>query len=1062
MKPKSVEYLRQRLAKPPDGRHDPRTIFGSGLTMERIQSTIYSADWGNPRALTDLSRETLQLDPHLSAVLTKRIGAVASLPIDVLPAKGPGIDPKRAAFYAEVVRAQLSRIPNMKQAIRQLAWGLFDGRAVLEKQWGVAPGANTKFGQVTQVVTMLSWIHPRRIFFGPDRELRVVDRPIGIGFSRDGQAFRDHPHKFIEFTPQLFAEYPEREGLARPCLYWAFFKRFGARERMILLELFAKPWRWGEVDNDQDLSSEELADLDTIVEQIAGNGYARLPRGAKLHVENVAQNIGANGSIHKEVIDQSDAQISKLVLGQTGTTDAKAQGIGGNQSVVMKDEQDQICVSDAGMIEEVLEDYLSDDIIEVNFGPSAVTHAPRIKLHADTVDRPRELGRLKSALDVGLEVSLDEAYELSGYRKPDPDEPILRNETPASAGMAPDGSPLPPGAPRPSIVYPVGKAPGARVVAPSATQEGGPSAPSAPPEGSSPAIPSLPGPIGEDDPIVRSPEGTDPGQAGNASGTDDLKNPTETGGPAKGPQPENTQRPGVATPSDLKIEDQLDPVDPARGYGGVGGYDQNDPLESDNVPRGVFERRRLQKRTLVGDVVMPQASATPTSAPSDRDASPTPEPGRTAVPPDVQPVSMVPSLELPMGPYSDFDDCVADQKKKGHSDASAHKICGAIKEKIEGGVQRAVTISNGAVDETGARRLIRSLGTAAEGVILAMRVVGAESRADLMLVKEQPKTPYGSPEPIVKKATKLLAVETRGWGDQLSKAGAGKETASQIYSAVYGAYSKLDHEEFARELRRRIVHTEMLGALDSHYERKTDETVPNAKFEKSWFTEIFLLAADEAKPKEKPTYSDLSYKPAAEFFNKKQVVPRSVFDTLSDGAKTRAFTVARMSSRSMLDLVHAELGRMIAEGADLKDFQKFMKDRIESAGWVPASPSHVETIARTNLMQGYTVGRLKDMTAPATLLERPYWQIRGVKDDRQRETHGAVNGWVLRADDAFFQKAMPGTFGFNCRCRPVTLSESQVKKRGLEVHHGSEIQGLPDPGFSGSGASALLSAFGAR
>lgn len=1047
MSPKAVDYLRQRLAKPPDGRHDPRTIFGSGLTMERIQSTIYSADWGNPRALTDLSRETLQLDPHLSAVLTKRIGAVASLPIDVLPAEGPGIDKEKAQFFAEVVRAQIQRIPNMKQAIRQLAWGLFDGRAVLEKQWGTAPGASTKFGQVKHVVTMLSWIHPRRIFFGPDRELRVVDRPIGIGFTRDGEAFRDNPHKFIEFTPQLFAEYPEREGLARPCLYWAFFKRFGARERMILLELFAKPWRWGEVSEDSDLSPSEVSDLDTIIEQIAGNGYGRLPRGTKLNIAQQGQT-SASGTIHKEVIDQSDAQISKLVLGQTGTTDAKSSGSlgGGNsssQTSIMKDEQDQICLSDAAMIEEVLEDYLSDDIIEVNFGPNAVTHAPRIKLHADTVDRAKEIANLKSALDTGIAVALDEAYERTGYRKPAEDEAVLRNETPASAGTAPDGSPLPPGTARPVVAYPKGQAPAqARVLEPPATasSESPLSAPAG--ETSDQGVPPLlPGPVGEDNPIVRNPEGDDPGQAGKASG-DDLENPND-----EGPQRSDDTRPGISAPRDEGVQPTSNK--------GVGEYE--DSSESDNVPRGVLSKsiaagKRLR---LVGDVIQKPEGEPPASG------NPTPEPGRSPAPPDVQPPTMVPSLELPMGPYSDFADCVADQKKKGHSDESAHKICGAIEKKIEGAVEVAVTMSRGALSETGARRLVRSLGELrATEVVSAMRAVALKKEPKVE--GKQPSTVYGSPEPLVSKAVRDLAPITKAWGMKFADAAQGAETPSQVYAAVYGQYHKLDLDEFARVLRRKILHAEMLGCLDHHYERSTDETIAPATFMRGWLGEIVMLAgADQVEKvmKVKPTFSDLSPKSAAEFFAKKDVVPKATFEKLEAGAKSRAFTVARMESQEMLELVHAELGRMISEGYDPKQFSKFMKERVESAGWTPASSSHVQTIARTNLVQAHTAGKLVDMTNPATLVDRPYWQNRGVADSRQRPNHAAIDGWVLRADDPFWQNCVP-PYGFNCRDKLTSLSERQVKKRGITVRSGSEISDLPDKGFSGHGAGALLSAFG--
>lgn len=40
---------------------------------------------------------------------------------------------------------------------------------------------------------------------------------------------------------------------------------------------------------------------------------------------------------------------------------------------------------------------------------------------------------------------------------------------------------------------------------------------------------------------------------------------------------------------------------------------------------------------------------------------------------------------MPVGPYETFDKCVAAQKKKGKSDESARKICGAIEQNMKKG-----------------------------------------------------------------------------------------------------------------------------------------------------------------------------------------------------------------------------------------------------------------------------------------------------------------------------------------------------------------------------------------
>jgi uncharacterized protein with gpF-like domain len=129
---------------------------------------------------------------------------------------------------------------------------------------------------------------------------------------------------------------------------------------------------------------------------------------------------------------------------------------------------------------------------------------------------------------------------------------------------------------------------------------------------------------------------------------------------------------------------------------------------------------------------------------------------------------------------------------------------------------------------------------------------------------------------------------------------------------------------------------------------------------------------------------------------------------------------------------------------------------LETAGFTPANPSHVETIYRTNVLNSYNSGRYAQATKPSVLKLRPYWQIRTVNDGppRQRKTHQDVHLWVLRADDSFWKNAYP-PFGFNCRCRVVTLSEPELKAKNLRVHSGGEIHLLPDTGFT-SGIGALL------
>jgi len=496
--------LMRQVVSPQDANRQSRQRFGRAISLDVIERALRNAYNGSMRDVTDLSRETIDTDPHLASVLTKRFRPLGALTGDVDPAEGPGVDEEKAEFYATVVREQLKQMNGFSRMVGRLAWGLWDGRACEELQWlDLVDGpSHPKYGQATLGVANSEWIHPRRLSFGPMRELRIIEDDWSYpgGFREYGLAVRDVPFKFVWWTPQLFGDYQEREGLAQRTMYWSFFKRFGARERMILCELYGKPLRWLEVDPTASVSEVALKDAERVADSLGGTFTARMPRGVKLHLDRPEHD---SGKIHQEIIKDTDEQISKLVLGQIGTTQGVASGLNSNVGGVMQDEQGDVHGADANLLSEVIEDMLCDAIIAVNFGPGETTHAPTFTLRVVTPkDSAKETARLKGALDCGLPVRLSEAYEVVGFSQPAEGDPVVRMEQPAASGAFGTAP-----AARAVIVWPKGKAPlPGELQAPSrAAGSAEPSEEPAeepdaeePPEPAEPAGPALPsgGPLG--------------------------------------------------------------------------------------------------------------------------------------------------------------------------------------------------------------------------------------------------------------------------------------------------------------------------------------------------------------------------------------------------------------------------------------------------------------------------------------------------------------------------------------------------------------------------------------
>lgn len=435
-----------------------RTYFGRSLSLDRIERAIKGAATGAMIDVTDLGREMLSLDGHLTGLVQKRLNRGAAIGWRVVANDGMGMenyDVGRANERADFVRRQLLRIPMFRERIVDISWGTWDGRSAQEIDWEVTSGREVGDSRlaVGWRVNDLFWIHARRLSFSQDRELVVVDDfdPGGGDFRPTGFRVEAMPEKFIVSTPRLFADYPEREGLLLRCLYWSFFQRLGTRERLQLMEIFGAPWRLAYTDSATPINQEALrAGFETLA-AMNSRSAGLLPQGVKAQIIQPAP---GSGTVHKEAIDDARFVLSKLILGSTGTTDAVPTGLGSSIGDAHLSEEDLIIAGDLMHRADIVEDRLSDRIIELNYGPEELAYAPKFQFDIRALlDRGKEIANLRAAVDTGIRVPLEQAYELTGYRAPRSDEAYL-----AMVYTAGDAS-MPGAAPRPAIVWPAGKAP---------------------------------------------------------------------------------------------------------------------------------------------------------------------------------------------------------------------------------------------------------------------------------------------------------------------------------------------------------------------------------------------------------------------------------------------------------------------------------------------------------------------------------------------------------------------------------------------------------------------------
>ena len=208
-----------------------------------------------------------------------------------------------------------------------------------------------------------------------------------------------------------------------------------------------------------------------------------------------------------------------------------------------------------------------------------------------------------------------------------------------------------------------------------------------------------------------------------------------------------------------------------------------------------------------------------------------------------------------------------------------------------------------------------------------------------------------------------------------------------------------------------------------------------------------------------PRDVDLGYaiglkpKDAIEYLESKELrVNWNWHDTWQE-AHDRAFVIAKMTRHRLLSQSRKHVVDFLAEGKTIEAAAGELATTLRKAGWwgrrVVVSPAggaeivqlgsmhRIKTILRTNMNTAYGAGRYHRQQETAD--SRPYWQYLAIRDGATRRSHKALHSQTFRADDPFWEANYPPN-GFNCRCRVRSLTERQVRRRGIRVNTDTEVE----------------------
>lgn len=395
-----------------------------GLTPSRLAATLRNADNGDLFAQHRLFSDMEERDAHLAAEMAKRRLALLGLDWSIEPPRNANAAEKaHAEWLTEVLTDAVDPVEDLILALMD---GVGHGFSAVELEW------RNEGGELLPAFTQ----RPQEWFQLDQkrREIRLRDMSVdGAELQPFGWVFHTHGKAKTGYAARL--------GLHRT-LAWPFlYKCYAIGDFAEFLETFGLPIILGKYYTGA--NDDEKASLMRAVTSLGHDARAIMPAEMQLEVNKITG--GGDATPHLAMVDWAERSISKIILGQTMSAEAKSTGLGSSNAELHREVRHDILKADAREIAGTLTRDLLYPLIALNRGNiEGLRRCPRfifdtgeaedIKLFADA---------LPELVGVGMKIPVEWAHgKLRIPQQVNEKEEILRVAAPANV-LTPELRPEP-------------------------------------------------------------------------------------------------------------------------------------------------------------------------------------------------------------------------------------------------------------------------------------------------------------------------------------------------------------------------------------------------------------------------------------------------------------------------------------------------------------------------------------------------------------------------------------------------------------------------------------------
>lgn len=357
----------------------------ASLDAAGLHTALRSAEGGDVRQLFAIYRDTILSDNHVQTEFSKRKLAVLGDTMSVLPLDKKNADDTAAADF---IRGQIEDLSGWTKALAHLQDSILWPVSVVEKVYRPTGGSFVLDSLVPVPHELLDFSSGRLRILPTDER----------GWPRYNAGEDPDPRRYIIHRNHLLSTPDHWGGPMRSILFWWLL---GAMDRdwwARFLDRYGSPFLVGKYDSNDDASRSVLERAFSAAVRIGG---LVVTRDTNVEIQQAAA--GASGDAFEKFYTISRREISKLIVGQTLSSEAQSTGLGSGVANTQAGVRDDYRQFDAKTIAETLRDQLFRQICDINGLRGGV---PRLSWGGVSVAESKATGDLLESLSrAGLRIA---------------------------------------------------------------------------------------------------------------------------------------------------------------------------------------------------------------------------------------------------------------------------------------------------------------------------------------------------------------------------------------------------------------------------------------------------------------------------------------------------------------------------------------------------------------------------------------------------------------------------------------------------------------------------------